>query len=287
MKCILCGSDNIKLYYLHKGLTKKKITPKEALCTGEIGARGRYTDIYKCQKCGFIWQEFSFTNKELFSAYEDGVDENYFKQEKQRINLFKKALQKIEEQKSPPGNLLDVGAGAGLFLNVARKRGWKVYGVEPSSWGVKTAKRKFDIEEYNGFFENYKNKSKTFDVITMWDVLEHFSDPIRALKKVKSLLKDDGVLALTTININSWFSKLLGLHWTWLIRIHLWYFNPETFKKMLEMCGFEVLWMGSQTRWFSTPYLLSRFTGKDFSFLPNLVLPAPTNDIIFAIAKKK
>lgn len=285
-KCILCGSNKRALLYKEKRLSKTKITPKEALCTGEIGARGRHAKIWKCTNCDFIFQEPSFSERELNEAYKEGEDKRYFEQHKQREKLFQRALERLQKYKTPPGKLLDIGSGAGLFVSVAKKSGWDAEGLDPSAWALCEAKKRFGVKVNVGNFENFRVKSASFDAITMFDVLEHYVDPIPVLKKARKLLKDDGTLALTTININSWFSRLLGSHWPWLIRVHLWYFTSITLTRMLERVGYEVEWMGGQTRWFSTPYLLSRLTGWNFSWMPNIILPAPTGDIIFVIARK-
>lgn len=284
--CILCGGVKRKIVYKEKRLPKTKIAPPEAVCTGEIGARGKHAKIWRCSECGLIFQEPSFSEKELNEAYAEGVDERYFEQFEQRRALFRKCLRRIETYKRPSGELLDVGAGVGLFVSIAKESGWKARGLDPSVWASSEAKKRFGVRVEKGTFENFKAKPASFDVITMWDVLEHYTDPLSALKKAHRLLKKDGILVLTTINIDSWFSKLLRSHWTWLIRVHLWYFTPKTARRMIEKAGFRVEWMGSQVRWFSLSYLLSRFTGWNFSWLPKIVLPAPTGDIIFVIARK-
>lgn len=285
--CILCKGKGRKVLYKEKRLPKEKITPKEALCTGEIGARGRHTKIWKCVSCSLIFQDLSFSEDELERAYTAGKDKRYFEQLKQRKNLFRYSLNRIEKYKNSPGKLLDVGSGAGLFVWVAKESGWNTSGLDPSKWAVKEAKRRFGVKVKRGLFKNFKAKPESFEVITMWDVLEHSINPLETLLKARRLLKKDGILALTTININSWFSKLLGNRWPWLIRVHLWYFTPKSLKRMLEETGYRVEWIGGQTRWFSLPYLLSRLTGKDFSWLPKITLPAPTGDIIFVIARRQ
>ncbi len=286
-QCLICEGKRKIVFYKEKRLPDSKISPNETLCTGEVGSRGKHGRIWKCVKCGIIFQDPTFSDKELEDAYGGGSDERYFDQYRQRVIGFKRALTKVEKYQSSPGKLLDVGCNSGLFLHVAKESGWDVSGIDPSVWAARVAKKRFGIKIITGELENVKLPEESFDIITMWDVLEHYIDPTIALKKVLKSLKKDGTLALTTINIDSWFSKLLGRHWTWLIRIHLWYFNNETLVKMLEKTGYEVEWIGEQTRWFSVPYLLTRFTGWGFSWVPKFSLPAPTGDIVFAIARKK
>ena len=286
--CLLCGGKRREILYQEKRLLKEKITPKEVLCTGERGTPGRHAKIWQCLSCGLIFQDPSFSEDELEKAYlNGGEDERYFGEFKQRKNLFRRSLDQIEKYKKVRGKLLDVGSGAGLFVWVAKESGWEASGLEPSSWAVNKAKRHFGVKVERGLFENFKAEPESFEMITMWDVLEHFINPLEALLKARELLRKDGLLALTTINIESWFSRLLGVHWPWLIRVHLWYFTPETLTRLLEKAGLKVVWMGGQVRFFSLPYLLNRFTGRNFSWLPKIVLPAPTGDIIFVIAKKK
>jgi len=286
-QCVLCGNTTKEILYKEKRLPNKIISPKEVLCTGEIGARGKHGKIWICNKCKLIFQELSFSNQELEEAYSKGTDAKYFEQLKQREHLFSQSRQRIEKYIKPPGKLMDVGANAGIFLNVAQESGWTVEGIDPSKWAKGEAKRRFGVKVENLTFEELIAKPASFDVITMWDVLEHYLDPLAQLKKANKLLKKGGVLALTTININSWFSKLLGPHWPWIIRVHIWYFKRNNLIKMIKKAGFEIKWVGYQTRWFSLSYLLTRLSGKNFSWLPKISLPAPTNDIIFVIARKR
>lgn len=275
-----------EVLYQEKRLPKRKITREETLCTGEIKSRGKHAKIWICRNGGLIFQEPSFSKNELVEAYSDSKDERYFEQFEQRKNLFVRSLARIEKYKNSPGRLLDVGSGPGLFVWVAKQAGWEASGLDPSRWAVKEAKKRFGVKVRQGAFEDFKARPESFEVITMWNVLEHFIDPVKALLRARQFLKKDGILALTTININSWFAKLLGRYWPWLIRVHLWYFTPETLKRMLEKTGYRVEWLGGQTRWFSLPYLVSRLTSKSFSWLPEVTLPAPTGDIIFVIARK-
>jgi 2-polyprenyl-3-methyl-5-hydroxy-6-metoxy-1,4-benzoquinol methylase len=285
--CIICGSKKKKILYKGKRLPREKVSPKEAACTGEIGSRGRHGKIWRCVNCGFVFQEPTFTENELNSAYKGGTDEIYFEQFKEREHLFERCLDRIHQFSKPPGKMLDIGCNAGIFLNTARRMGWKTEGIEPSSWAARVARERFELKVKTGVFEKARYKSESYDIITSWDVLEHFVDPVAVLDKIYKLLKKDGTLVISTIDIDSWFSKLLGPHWPWLIRVHLWYFNSETFRRMVENSGFEVIWMGHQVRWFSLPYLLTRFTAKNFSWLPAISLPAPTGDIIYLVARKK
>lgn len=284
--CQLCNGKNKHLLYSEKRLPPKTITSKEVLCTGELGARGRHGKIWMCNKCKLIYQDLSFSKIELEKAYAKGTDQKYFEQLRERTRLFRNSVELIERYRKLPGKLLDIGANAGIFLNTAKESGWQVEGLEPSKWACKEAKKRFGIKINSGYFEKNKYRSNSFDVITMWDVLEHYLNPLEQLVRARKLLKKNGILALSTINIDSWFSKLLRSHWTWMIRVHLWYFTSKTLVRMVKKAGYKVEWIGTQTRWFSLPYLLSRFTGKSFPFLPNISIPAPTNDIIVIIARK-
>lgn len=285
-KCIVCEGKSRKVFYSEKG-EKGKISSRETLCTGEENQRNAYATIWQCRKCRIIFQEPSFSQKELDQAYRESKDELYLKQKKERGKVFQKSLESIEKYKSPPGRLLDVGCGVGLFISTACTKGWNVEGMEPSIWASKIARKTFRMKVHADQFESMRNKPNSFDVLTMWDVLEHFMNPVEALCRANTLLKNDGILALTTIDMNSWFSRLLGPRWPWLIRIHLWYFTPETLKRILEKTGFEIQSMSKQIRWFSLPYIVERLTGKKMPYLPNLTLPTPTGDILFVIAKKK
>lgn len=148
--------------------------------------------------------------EDLYSQdYFDGVHAHFFADcragyeqylgSSEKLQNFRHVLEKIREIK-PQGKFLDIGCATGVFLDMAKKDGYDVVGVDVSAFACEYAQEHFGIPTFCGKIEDLPLKEKSFDVITMWDVLEHVPDPNAFLKNVWKLLKDDGILFLLTIN---------------------------------------------------------------------------------------
>src|SRR5205807_742919 len=83
--------------------------------------------------------------------------------------------------RDPPGRLLDVGCGTGLFLAVARRRGWTPFGIDDCAEATRHAREHFGLAVTIGDFEDFARDARHFDVITMWDIIEHARRPVDLL----------------------------------------------------------------------------------------------------------
>lgn len=151
-------------------------------------------------------------------------------------NLYKEI---IKQKKN--GTILDVGCGSGLFLSYFKKKGWNVFGTEISKEISKFSSEMFGIKPLIGDLLNLKLSENYFDVITINNVLEHLSQPNETLLKIKSLLKDDGILEITVPNIESLGAKIFGNDWYHLDPgRHLFHFFPAKLEEMLKKTGFKI-----------------------------------------------
>ena len=89
------------------------------------------------------------------------------------------------------------------------------------------------------FEQNYPARS--YDVVTLWDVLEHTPDPKTEVRETHRLLKEDGLLVINYPDIGSWIARLMGRSWVFLLDVHLYYFTRATIRKLLEDAGFEIV----------------------------------------------
>lgn len=139
------------------------------------------------------------------------------------------------------GTLLDVGAGPGFLLTVARERGWDVCGLDLNPWAADHARREFGVEVRTQTLEEAAFEPAQFDAITMMDLLEHVADPASLLAKAASILREDGVLVILTPDAGSPVSRLLGSRWPEVQRVpeHLVLFSVEGLSQLLEDHGFE------------------------------------------------
>jgi len=127
------------------------------------------------------------------------------------------------------GTLLDIGAGTGDFLAAAKANSWEVTGVEPSD-------KARDIAASKGIslFENTQDfANESFDVITMWHVLEHVPDPEIQIKELKRLLKPKGTLIVAVPNFNSYDAKHYGAFWAaYDVPRHLWHYSITAIRSL-------------------------------------------------------
>jgi SAM-dependent methyltransferase len=159
------------------------------------------------------------------------------------------------------GSILDVGCGTGIFLNEMRSAGWMVRGVEPSSFAVSYARKIFDLDIYQGVLEKTNFQMKTFDVITLWDVLEHTQSPSSTLKKICSILEPSGWLIMNIPNPHSIDRRLFGPHWMGFDPPrHLYVFPTDTLWDMLHKAGLEPRnWKSFLPSYFSFAISLERW----------------------------
>lgn len=220
---------------------------------------GQHGQIVTCNNCQHTYVNPTFEPEELIELYSKVEDETYVAERDGRHLTFTKHLDALEKI-TGPGNgrtLLDVGAYIGVFVEVALQRGWAAEGIEPSVWGVQQGQRA-GLPLMQGTLDAPEIQDKRYDVITMWDVIEHVIDPAAELAKGFELLKPGGVIAVHTMDIGSVTAKLMGGRWPWLMEMHVHFFSRSGLCQLLEKQGFEIIWSGTQGRYLRLGYLSSR-----------------------------
>ncbi len=144
---------------------------------------------------------------------------------------LKNKLNLINSLQTNKGRLLDIGAGTGDFLAVAKNDGWEIIGVEPSEKAKQIA-----IKKGVAFVEQTTElESNSFDSITMWHVLEHVPDLDQQVKELKRLLKPNGILVIAVPNFKSFDAKHYGKFWAaYDVPIHFWHFSKTAIKMLFE-----------------------------------------------------
>ena len=138
------------------------------------------------------------------------------------------------------GKLLDVGCGNGEYLNLARRFGWDVYGVEPNRNAVFIAKS-MGLNVIEGTADKIEYEKECFDVVKMWNVLEHTVSPRKSLLETARVLKKGGYLLLYVPNFDSFEKKYFGKYWNSLeIPRHIHHFSFWSLKHYLDRTGFRV-----------------------------------------------
>ena len=175
---------------------------------------------------------------EKLPSYYESVD--YISHTDGNKSLFEKMYQfvksialknklKLINKESQKGRILDIGAGVGDFLFVAKKDGWETIGIEPSDKAKIIAKNKgvFFVLDLSDLQDH------SFDVITMWHVLEHVPDLENQISELKRLIKPNGTILIAVPNFNSFDAKHYGKFWAaYDVPIHLWHFSKTAIKKI-------------------------------------------------------
>jgi 2-polyprenyl-3-methyl-5-hydroxy-6-metoxy-1,4-benzoquinol methylase len=155
------------------------------------------------------------------------------------VQLYEHWLNKIEEHHRP-GRLLDVGAGTGLFLEIAKRRGWETYGIDASVEAVRYAREHFNLDLWVGDFADFESHNQRFDVITGWDIIEHAREPVTLLSAMRRSLAPGGSVVLSTPNQHSILDVVAGALYRlsggrataalekFYIEQHFLYFTPKT-----------------------------------------------------------
>ena len=254
----------------------------------------------------FIWPQPSWeTIKELYSrdyfcnpkSASVGYD-NYREDKKLILKTFDKRLNKIEKIYPQKGRLLDLGCAMGFFLEVARDRGWEVYGVDVSKMAADVAIQKFGDRVSNDILENLDFPDNYFDVITAWDYLEHVTEPQEVISICRKILKPGGLLALTTPDLSSPVARLAGDSWMGYKKDHLFYFTRKSLSIILQKNGFISEPMRTAGKyimakwfikrlWIYSP-LTSKILAKTFRLLrlPDFSIYINPFDIVMVLAKK-
>ncbi len=244
-------------------------------------------DIWYCGNCkvSFAWPQPTWNelldtyNKEYFqNAALTGSDikgvygyADYFTEKQLNIKRFVKILTKIEKflpENSNRKKLHDFGCGLGSFLNLAKERSFSVSGFECNDYAVNYIK-----ENYQFRVENEKSltslisSNEKYDVITMFDVIEHLHDPIGEIENAFKLLRKNGLLVISTTDFDNFLPRIMGRKFEDYRRVqeHLFFFTKKYLHKILEISGFSVLTSHSHGTTFIISNLLDRIAGKELS----------------------
>jgi len=223
--------------------------------------------VRRCDSCGMGWVTPRLDESELAAMY---VDDSYWRSASPKthgyhdyradeplyLETFRRRLDHVLRDGPRSGRALDVGCAAGFCLQALRERGFEAHGVEVSATIARHASERLGFDTVHvGTLEGAPFANGAFDLIMLWDVVEHVVDPRALLVKVRELLAPDGLLVLETQNIDSAFARLLGRRWQHYKHAeHIYHFTPATIRTLLGSAGFTV------------QALTPRFGGKYVSF---------------------
>lgn len=222
-ECILCNSKNSSHL-----LTKNNF------------------NLYICKNCNLV---YVYPQPSLDKLIKDYYSEKsgYHSRFKKNNGRFVEILDKLYRFKIK-SSLLDVGCSTGEFLSMAKKRGFYEYGVEVNERTVKIANNN-GLNVFNGTLEDANLKNNYFLVIHLGDIIEHVLNPVALLKECKRILKKEGIIIISTPNLDCFWVRATHLlykwfNFPWSVMIppyHLFLFSQSNFKKLLSRMKFKTL----------------------------------------------
>lgn len=237
--CPVCGKDTGEFRYVKAGFSLFRCALCTLLFVGDPPA-----------DTSALYDASYFFGGSARGGYVD------YDAEKQAMrSTFARSLDLLERF-VPTGRLLDVGAATGFFLALAKERGWDVRGVELSPAAVAVAATR-GIEVVAGTLETAPYEERSFDAVTMFDVLEHVQRPAALVERTRQLLRPGGALVINTPDSASVCARLMARRWHLLCPPeHLALFNQRSLAKLLGDHGFELKWSGRLAKRFTLPYVL-------------------------------
>jgi SAM-dependent methyltransferase len=192
--------------------------------------------------------------------------------------------------------LLDVGCGPGFFVRAASIAGFAAAGVEISEYAVTFARERLGQNVSVGEARAGDLRDGPFDVVTMWDVIEHLPDPFAACEAVGDVLKPSGLLAISTGDIDSIAARLSGARWhLFNLPEHLWFFTADSLKRLLRRAGLAPFEQRREVCWYTLRYLVERleamfggrrFVSRSLGPVGRLNMPVTLRDIVTVLARK-
>lgn len=259
--------------------------------------------VVRCRRCHLSYVNPRLTPKALSRLYNADVisPHSYYKQTlRSDQKTFAKRLTVLHNLLGDRKKvrILDIGCNIGTLLFEAEKRGWECHGIDINAQ-VKSFFTNSKVELRIGDVVKTSYPTNYFDLIIMNDLIEHIPEPHKLLKKVHTLLKEDGLLFMVTPDGGSFMARVLGKHWFHLKpREHLYYFSKSHLRRLFRETGFMVLSFQHMGRYRSLDTLaeksasllgpLSRLAHKVFRFLrlDRLVVPFNLYDEYAVIARK-
>lgn len=215
--------------------------------------------ILRCASCGLGYRSFRPRNEQLSRLYRAADDSRYEAEMPNRWRTARRHKKIIDTYVSCKGSLLDVGCASGAFLRVMRDAGWDGDGVEPSeSQFLRASKLLGDFANIQRCMLQDASLAKDYDLVTLWDVLEHVTEPAEFLQLATSHLKSGGYLALNVPRVDSLVAKGLSSRWPLLLAEHLNYFTIPSLRICGESAGLKLVHTGQRPSAFSLGYIFFR-----------------------------
>lgn len=228
-KCNLCGSEDYYSFLYREDLN--------------ISLPGKFS-LVKCRNCELVFLNPRPTPSEFDKLYPENYDQYLFSKKDEKLIQYSyyKRLKFIKTF-SKAGDLLDIGCATGDFLDyVNHNSNFNVLGIEPNKKAAEFAVENYNLTIINKSLDLIDLKKNSFDIITMWNVIEHLNDPKNTLKIINEILKPTGFLIFNTPILNSLDYFLFRDYWIGFeLPRHFYVFSDKTLHNLTNQTGFKIL----------------------------------------------
>ncbi len=230
VNCALCGADDTEVVF------------EEEDRLHHIEGKFR---LVRCRQCGLMYinprpspEEIGRYYPEDYHAYQVGGRSRWARWDR-AYGIRKRCRAVISRASVRGGRILDVGCSTGEFLEAMRAYGWEAYGVEIDQAAAAYARSQRGLEVFTGTLLEAQYPNAFFDVVTLWNVLEHLHYPRATLSKIALILRPGGMLVVSVPNPESIEAKLFGRYWAGLdAPRHLYIYSRHVLERMLNLTGF-------------------------------------------------
>lgn len=196
--------------------------------------------LVSCVDCGMIYESPRFPEEVILQGYMSSEESGHDSQYPMRVDSFYRTLKSLQSRIPGPGaKVLDIGTAGGAFLDAAKRFGYDAFGLEPSRYLVDQGKKR-GLQLEQGTIDSHPFSPASFDMVCLWDVIEHLVDPRKALEAIRPLLKPGGTLLINYPDIGTWQAKLAGKRFWWILSVHLHHFSRASIREICRRTGFEV-----------------------------------------------
>ncbi len=261
INCPICDSQ--EYHVLKEANYPNNITIEELLVIYKSSSDVELIDqLVKCIECGLVFLNPRVKSDIIMESYEEAVDLKFASQNHLRIRTFKKFFEnwanRLNIIPSKQKKILDLGCAAGSFPKAAQDIGFSVTGVEPSKFLCEFGRREYGLDLRQGTLHEQNFSKEEFNVVSMFDVIEHLSQPGKILDEVKRILHPEGHLIINYPEYDSWPRKIMRGKWPFFLSVHLFYFTPKSIKQILEKHGFQVIKFEPYYQTLELGYILER-----------------------------
>ncbi|MES2679693.1 MAG: class I SAM-dependent methyltransferase [Bacteroidota bacterium] len=198
--------------------------------------------VLECNKCTFNFLPWYYRKDITYTDYKNDLVLEQIRKGNNWLKIQRHLLRyELIKKYKKSGFLFDLGVGWGHFLLAGQQLGYSVYGIEISKNPYLYSKNDLGLPVDHIDFFKMEKPDASFDIITMWDVLEHIDEANPVIKKCADLLKKDGYIFIQVPQIDSFIARKKQANWNMMGLDHVNYFSKKTITKLLESHGFEVV----------------------------------------------